>query len=115
MNEKIAFGAMAILLSASMLAQTRSPEFAALAGTYVAVAADGSARYVLTLAPDGTAELRSSTYDRSLDAAPETGAWMLDGASVQVAVANGGVSALALTLEVRDGALVAAGEHSAEP
>jgi len=115
MNEKIAFSAMAILLAASMLAQTRSPQFAALAGTYVAVSADGGARYVLTLAADGTAEFRSMTYDRGLDVAPETGAWMLDGAAVQVALSRGVENAHAVTLAVNDGTLVVAGADATDP
>jgi hypothetical protein len=115
MNERIAFGALAILLAAGMVAKNNSLEFLALTGTYVAVTVDGTTRYALRLGADGTAELRTMTYDRSPDAAPATGAWILDGTTVQVALASGVESALALTLHSQERTLVVTGSDSSAP
>jgi hypothetical protein len=111
MNERIAFGAMALLLAAGLLTQSRSPAFAALTGTYVATtsAGESSERHVLVLAGDGTATLRTESPDGSV-IATETGAWLLDGTSVQTAFKGvGSDGARGLTFVVKDGTLVGAG------
>jgi hypothetical protein len=105
MNQRIAFSAMAVLLAAHLLSPTRSADLAALAGTYVAH--DTGAVNTLTLAADATATL--VTVTPAGETTTETGSWLIEGATVQIAFVNvpGAGGATATTLEVRDGALVA--------
>jgi hypothetical protein len=109
MNERIAFAAMAILLAAHLLSATRSPETVALEGTYIASAGHGAETYLLTLGADLSATLATVPEGGAGESSTETGAWILEGSSVHVAFAgdtNSG-GATAVTLELRDGALVA--------
>ena len=96
---------LAVLLAAHLLSPTQSADVAALVGTYVANGA--GAVNTLTLAADATATLVSVTPDGATTV--ETGSWLLEGATVQIAFMNvpGAGGATATTLEVRDGSLVA--------
>lgn len=115
MTERIAFGAMALLLAAGVMSQTRSPAFAALAGSYVAVSTTGeqSRQIILTLAADGTASLRTAALDGSNESAPESGSWLLDGNTVQIALAGDAIEGPhGLSLRTTGTALVANGADS---
>jgi hypothetical protein len=107
----MSIAAVVVLLGAATFMQTGNPEFAATAGTYIAVAStsEGPRELTLTLREDATAELRTSPPGGPGEGEVETGMWLLDGPSVQIAFGSGaGVEATTgVTLERAAGALVA--------
>ena len=113
MNERATIGAIVLLLAAGGLMQALSPALQALVGTYVAVAgpADGGVRHVLSLGADTTATLRTTSPDGQLELSAESGAWMADGPTIQVVLADPSDPATVTTLVLKqeDGALVASG------
>lgn len=113
MNQRVAIGAIVLLLAGNGLMQALTPEGRAIVGTYVSQARTGSdaSRYVLTLHEDGIAEVVVEFNDASRASAIEKGAWILDGSMVQMAVSGDGGDATAVVLTPRDGALVASGEE----
>jgi hypothetical protein len=113
MNQRLAIGAIVLLLAGNGLRQALSPEGRALVGTYVTAARAGgdALRYVLTLHDDGVAEVRIEFDDTSRAPAIEKGAWILDGSMVQMAVTGDGDNSTAVVLTPKDGALVASGEE----
>jgi hypothetical protein len=113
MNQRLAIGAIVLLLAGNGLMQALSPEGRALVGTYVTAARTGgdAARYVLTLHEDGVAEVLVEFSDTSRTPVTQKGAWILDGSTVQMAVSGDGGDATAVVLTPKDGALVASGEE----
>src|SRR5688500_7691721 len=109
MTERIAFAAMALLLAGHVYLGARSPEAVALAGTYVASAGPSAETYVLTLGTDASATLVTRPSGDANQERLETGAWVLEGSTVQIAVRAGTTTgnATALTLDLVDGKLVA--------
>ena len=108
MNQRIAFAAMAMLLAAHTFSPMTSPEAVAVAGAYVAAAPGTADTYRLTLGTDASATLETVPASGAATSA-ERGAWFLEGSTVQLALTrDGNENATAATLEVRDGALVAA-------
>jgi hypothetical protein len=110
--------AVILLLGGATLLQEGSPEFIATAGTYVAVQSTdtGERELTLTLREDSTAELRTTSPAEAGQPVVETGMWLLDGPSVQIAFANGGESGAATgaTLERgADGLVAPAGDEGA--
>src|SRR5688572_12720950 len=117
MNERATIAALVILLAAAGATQVTSPRALAAVGTYVAITdrAEGSVRHVLALGDDSTATMRTLSPDGRHELGVESGAWILDGPTVQVVLADPSdpASARALIFETRDGALVATGPKGA--
>jgi hypothetical protein len=93
--------------------QALSPAIQALVGTYVAVAgpSDGEVRHVLSLGADATATLRTMSPDGKHELSAESGAWIADGPTIQVVLADPSDPAALTTLVLKkeDGSLVASG------
>ena len=113
MNERATIGAIVLLLAAGGLMQAISPAIQALVGTYVAVAGpgDGEVRHVLSLGPDATATLRTMSPDGRHELSAQSGAWIADGPTIQVVLADPSDPGTLTTLMLKkeDGALVASG------
>jgi hypothetical protein len=112
MNQRIAIVTVVILVAAAGAMRERSPEVTALAGSYVASAGAGAPSFVLTLRTDASLTLRTLSAD-GRELANETGGWMLDGDAIQIAVSDPSdpSSAVAVTVERKDGGLVAPGAN----
>ena len=117
MNERATIAAIVILIAAGGVIQVTSPTALASVGTYVAVAGpgDGSVRHVLSLGGDTTATLRTLSPDGAHELGVESGAWLVDGPTVQVVLADPSdpASATFVMFETRDGALVETGRSGA--
>ena len=92
MTERMAFGAMVILLAAGGLLSASSSKGAAIAGIYTATGVD--ATYVLTLRADASADLVGTPTNAAGTPLHESGNWSLEGTAVQLNLAGSGDSEL---------------------
>lgn len=99
-----------VLIAASGLYQSITPEHAALVGAYAAAATSGtrSATYTLVLTKDYGASLQMAVAGDATPPAVERGSWVRAGSKVEVALASTGeqMTSTALTLSVTDAGLV---------